>query len=92
MPLFTWQHDNVLACAPLKRPQESAEPQCVHQCCSVYVSSFLQSDGATASPGAPRLGECNIEDVALPAERQLRSLRLEGCNPGHLALTYLQCV
>ena len=36
------------------------------------------------------LGECNVEGVMLPAGRQLRSLRLESCNPGHRGATTVQ--
>ena len=36
------------------------------------------------------LRECNVEGLQLPARRQLRSLRLESCNPGHSGATCAQ--
>ena len=36
------------------------------------------------------LRECNMEELQLPAGRQLRSLRLESCNPGHRGATFAQ--
>ena len=33
---------------------------------------------------------CDVEGLALPAARQLRSLRLETCNPGHRGATFAQ--